>query len=121
MSFSLRTMLLVIITLVFMAVGYGELRYRNGWYAHADHINALAAQKKAKDEQVIQAGEQKAAQATSEGKVIYRTITRDVVKYVQSPNRTVCQFDDDAVQLRQRAIDAANAISGFDAGTVQGK
>jgi hypothetical protein len=37
-----------------------------------------------------------------------------VVKYVQSPNRTVCRFDDDAVQLRQRAIDAANAIPGFD-------
>lgn len=59
--------------------------------------------------------------ATAEAKVIYRTITRDVVKYVQSPDRIVCQFDDDAVQLRQRAIDAANSISGFDAGAVQGK
>ncbi|MFE0412643.1 hypothetical protein ACFW0S_28485, partial [Citrobacter freundii] len=65
--------------------------------------------------------EVKAAAATAEGNVIYRTITRDVVKYVQSPDRTVCQFDDAAVQLRQRAIDAANSISGFDAGAVQGK
>ena len=53
--------------------------------------------------------------------MIYRTITRDVVKYVQSPDRTVCQFGDAAVQLRQRAIDAANSISGFDAGAVSGK
>jgi len=69
----------------------------------------------------IQPVEKKAAAASAEAKVIYRTITRDVVKYVQSPDRTVCQFDNNAVQLRQRAIDAANSIRGFDAGTVQGK
>ncbi len=87
----------------------------------ADHINALAAKKKEKAEKTIQPVEEKAAAATAEGKVIYRTITRDVVKYVQSPDRTVCQFGDAAVQLRQRAIDAANSISGFDAGAVSGK
>lgn len=97
------------------------IAWRSGWSSHADHINALAAKKKEKAEKVIQPVEQKAAAATDEGKVIYRTITRDVVKYVQSPNRTVCRFDDDAVQLRQRAIDAANTIPGFDAAPVQGK
>ncbi|WP_409519917.1 hypothetical protein [Pseudescherichia sp.] len=104
-----------------LGIGYGELRYRNGWYGHADHINALAADKRAKAEKAIQPVELKAAQASAEGKVIYRTITRDVVKYVQDPNRTVCFFDDESVRLRQRAIDAANTISGFDAGSVQGK
>ncbi|WPO97401.1 MULTISPECIES: hypothetical protein [Enterobacteriaceae] len=99
----------------------GLLSWRSGWYAHADHINTLAADKKAKAEKAIQAVEQKAAQASDEGRTIYRTITRDVVKYVQDPNRTVCTFDDESVRLRQRAIDAANSISGFDAGTVQGK
>ena len=95
--------------------------WRSGWNSHADHINALAAEKKEKAEKVIQPVEQKAAAASEGGKVIYKTITRDVVKYVQSPNRTVCRFDDDAVQLRQRAIDAANAIPGFDDGAVQSK
>lgn len=95
--------------------------WRSGWNSHADHINALAAKRKEKAEKTIQPVEEKAAAATEEGKVIYRTITRDVVKYVQSPNRTVCRFDDDAVQLRQRAIDAANAIPGFDDGAVQSK
>ncbi|WP_375600952.1 hypothetical protein ACAF59_08980 [Klebsiella aerogenes] len=95
--------------------------WRSGWNSHADHINALAAKKKEKAVKIIQPVEQKAATATDEGKVIYRTITRDVVKYVQSPNRTVCKFDDDAVQLRQRAIDAANAIPGFDESAMQGK
>ncbi|WP_313105262.1 hypothetical protein [Pseudescherichia vulneris] len=121
MTFSLRTVLLIALVVILLGIGYGELRYRNGWYAHADHINTLAAAKKAKAEKAIQPVEQKAAQASDEGRIIYRTITRDVVKYVQDPNRTVCQFDDDAVQLRQRAIDAANSISGFDAAPVQGK
>ncbi|MDV7025459.1 MULTISPECIES: hypothetical protein [Atlantibacter] len=93
----------------------------SGWNAHADHINALAAAKKEKAEKSIQPVEIKAAAASAEAKVIYRTITRDVVKYVQSPDRTRCDFDDESVRLRQRAIDAANSISGFDAGTVQGK
>lgn len=95
--------------------------WRSGWSAHADHINALAAAKKTKADEAIKSSEQNAAAAGEQGKVIYRTITRDVVKYVQSPNRTVCQFDDDAVRLRQRAIDAANDIPGFDAAPVQGE
>jgi len=111
----------VLLALVVTISVTGAIAWRSGWSAHADHINALAAKKKDKAEKAIQPVEEKAAVATAEGKVIYRTIYRDVVKYVQSPDRTVCQFDDDAVQLRQRAIDAANSISGFDAGAVQGK
>ncbi|MCI1672337.1 hypothetical protein RQL81_19235 [Citrobacter braakii] len=99
----------------------GLFSWRSGWNAHADHINTLAADKRAKAEKAIQPVEQKAAQASDEGRIIYKTITRDVVKYVQDPNRTVCQFDDESVRLRQRAIDAANSISGFDGVTVQGK
>ncbi|KFC89464.1 hypothetical protein M2354_001212 [Leclercia adecarboxylata] len=121
MTFSLRTILLLAVMIMLLACGYGELRYRNGWYAHAEHINVLAADKRAKAEKAIQPVELKAAQARDEGRVIYRTITRDVVKYVQDPNRTVCDFDDESVRLRREAIDAANSISGFDAGTLQGK
>jgi len=97
------------------------ISWRSGWSAHADHINAMAAQKRDKAEKAIQLVEQKAAQAKDDGIVIYRTITRDVVKYVQSPDRTVCKFDDDAIKLRQRAIDVTNSISGFDATPVQSK
>ncbi|WP_337037811.1 MULTISPECIES: hypothetical protein [Pseudescherichia] len=121
MTFSIRTILMIALVVMLLGIGYGELRYRNGWYAHADHINALAAGKRAKAEKAIQPVEQKAAQASDEGRIIYRTITRDVVKYVQDPNRTVCVFDDESVRLRQRAINAANSISGFDAAPMQGK
>jgi len=94
MTFSLRTILLIALVIVLLAGGYGELRYRNGWYDHSDHINALAADKRTKAEKAIQPVEQKAAQASEESKIIYRTITRNVVKYVQDPNRTVCVFDE---------------------------
>ena len=121
MTFSLRIYLITITVIMAIAIGYGEIRYLNGWYAHSAKVNADYAMKRQKAEAKLAPIEQKAAAANANGKVIYRTITRDVVKYVQSPDRTVCQFDDAAVQLRQRAIDAANSISGFDAGTVQGK
>ena len=94
--------------------------YLRGWYAHSEQVNQKAAAKSKKTEKAIAAGEQKAATAATEGRVVYRTIYRDVVKYVNNPDRTVCQFDSDAVQLRQRALDAANTISGFDARTVPG-
>mgnify|MGYP001005078687 CR=1 FL=1 len=111
----------VLLALVVMMVSTAIVSWRFGWSAHADHINTLAAEKKLKSEKSIQPVEKKAAQASEEGRVIYKTITRDVVKYVQNPNRTVCQFDDESVRLRQRAIDAANSISGFDADPMQGK
>ncbi|KMK13554.1 lipoprotein [Pluralibacter gergoviae] len=97
------------------------LSWHSGWNSHADHVNALSAEKQKKAETEIRPVEEKAAASTAQAQVVYKTITRDVVKYVQSPNRTVCKFDDDAVQLRQRAIDAANAIPGFDEPAVQGK
>lgn len=111
----------VLLALVVAVSATALIAWRSGWNAHSDHINALAAAKKEKAEKSIQPVEIKAAEASAESKVIYRTIYRDVVKYVQDPNRTVCKFDDESVRLRQRAIDAANAISGFDAGAVQGK
>ncbi|WP_447908148.1 hypothetical protein [Serratia fonticola] len=111
---------LIAAALVVMIVACG-VAWRSGWSSHADHINALADQKRKKAEKAIKPIEDKAAQAKDAGKVIYQTITRDVVKYVQSPDRTRCNFDDDSIQLRQRAIDAANAIPGFDATPVQSK
>jgi hypothetical protein len=119
MTFTLRTLLVTIALMFAAAVGYGEIRYLNGWYAHSDKVNADHAAKKQKAEAKLAPTEAKAATANAEGRVIYKTIYRDVVKYVQDPNRTVCRFDDDAVSMRQRAIDAANNISGFNEPTVQ--
>ena len=121
MTFSLRIYVITITVMIAIVIGYGEIRYLHGWYAHSAKVNADYALKKQKAEAKLIPVEQKAAKANADGKVIYRTITRDVVKYVQDPNRTVCRFDDDAVRMRQQAIDAANNIAGFDAATVQAK
>ena len=107
--------LTAVIIAITILLASNVISWRSGWSSHADHINAQASKS------TIKPVEEKAATANEAGKVIYKTITRDVVKYVQSPNRIVCRFDDDAVQLRQRAIDAANSIPGFDEPAVQSK
>lgn len=116
----LKAKLSALATLLALLVGTYYAGYLKGWYAHSERVNGEYAKKNKRAEKVVTAGEQKAAAASAEGKVIYRTIYRDVVKYVNDPNHTKCDFDNHAVQLRQRALDAANSISRFDAGTVQG-
>lgn len=118
---SLRSQIIALLILVLLAIGYGEIRYRNGWYAHSDQMNAAAVKKQKKAEAKLEPLEQKAAKAKDSAKVIYKTITRDVVKYVQDPNHIKCDFDANAIRLRQQSIDAANNIAGFDDAPVQGK
>lgn len=117
---TIKAKLSALAVLLALLIGTYYVGYLKGWYAHSDQVNSEYQAKSKKAEKAVSTGEQKAAAASAEGKVIYRTIYRDVVKYVNDPNHTNCRFDDHAVQLRQRALDAANSISGFDAGTVQG-
>ncbi len=85
--------------------------YRAGWSSHADKINREYAERKAKADSAQEKSNTRAEEVRVVTETKYRTVYRDVVKYVQDPNRTVCKFDDAAVQLRQQAIDAANAVS----------
>ena len=121
MTFSLKTYLITIASLLMMLGVSSGIAWRAGWKSHSEYINTLADKKRVKAEAAIKPLEQKASQAKSDGKVIYKTITRDVVKYVQDPNRTRCDFDDAAIRLRQRSIDDANNIAGFDDAAVQSK
>lgn len=118
---TIKAKLLALAILLALFVGTFYAGYLKGWYAHSDKVNSEHTAKDKKAEKAVAAGEQKAAAANAESKVIYRTIYRDVVKYVNDPDHTKCDFDDHAVQLRQRAIDAANNIPGFDEPAVQGK
>ena len=118
---TIKAKLLLLAVLLALFVGTFYAGYLKGWYAHSDKVNNEHVVKNKKAEKAVATGEQKAAAASAEGKVIYRTIYRDVVKYVNDPNHVKCDFDDHAVQLRQRAIDAANNIPGFDEPSVQGK
>ena len=118
---TIKSKLLSLAVLLALFAGTYYAGYLKGWYAHSDKVNSEHTAKNKKAEKAVATGEQKAAAASAEGKVIYRTIYRDVVKYVNDPNHIKCDFDDHAVQLRQRAIDAANNIPGFDEPAVQGK
>lgn len=85
--------------------------YRAGWSAHSDKVNREYAERKAKADAAQEKSNAKAEEVRAVTETKYRTVYHDVVKYVQDQNRTVCKFDDNAVQLRQQAIDAANAVS----------
>lgn len=68
----------------------------------------------AKKTQRQQQDESKAAAADNEGKTKSEVITREVVKYIKTPGRSVCTFDDARVLLKSRAVANANSIPGYD-------
>lgn len=56
----------------------------------------------------------RAAAADTKGAANTVTITQEVVKYIRTPGRNVCVFDDKHVELKRRAVDNANSIEGYD-------
>lgn len=73
----------------------------------AQQLEAQQRQQKQDDE--------KAAAADETGKTKTEVITRDVIKYIKVPVHTVCNFDNNRVQLKARATENASCIPGFDA------
>jgi len=64
------------------------------------------------------AAENKQAKSTSQSQQVrtevetkYQTVYRDVVKYVQNPDRTRCDFDDDYIRLREQSLNADSSVS----------
>ncbi|MGX9867179.1 hypothetical protein [Enterobacter mori] len=104
----------VLVAGMLMVVATGFFSWRAGWQAHADHVREQAASRRMQAERTVRQAELKAEAVRESGRVTDKTLTREVVRYVRSPNHDVCRFDDAAVQLRQRAIDAAGALPGFD-------
>lgn len=102
------------IVVLLIAAGSHTIAYRAGWSAHADKMNAQAAEKKQKAEERQSKSQSQSQAVKTVTEVKYKTIYRDVVKYVQDPNRTVCHFDDDYQRLRQSALDADSAVSRDD-------
>lgn len=103
--------------------GYGLLQYNNGWTEGRQNLvqqqQAKAQAQLAKQTTRQQANDSKAAAADDEGKAKTVTITQEVIRYVKTPGRNICIFDDARVQLKSRAVDNANAIPGYDDAAVQ--
>lgn len=97
---------------------WGQWQYHRAWDAGRQN---LVQQQKAKAEarlekQIARQSKDDARAAASDEKGAAKTviITQEVVRYVQTPGRNVCRFDDKRVELKQRAADNANHIEGYD-------
>nr|DAJ10533.1 MAG TPA: hypothetical protein [Bacteriophage sp.] len=103
---------------IILAYAHGIHQYRSGW--HEGRANLVSQQQQkaqaelAKKTQRQQQDESKAAAADNEGKTKSEVITREVVKYIKTPGRSVCTFDPERVQLKSRAVANANSIPGYD-------
>ena len=98
------------VAVIIAASGYGT-GYLKGWYAHSEKVNRDAEKRR----QEAQSKQAKSKTQSQQVRVVtetkYKTIYRDVVKYVSDPNRNVCVFDDNYQRLRQQSLDADASIS----------
>ena len=103
----------------FLAAGLSYFwGYHKAWDAGRQNLVAQQKQKAQVRLEKQQARQQKddtrGAAADDKGRTETQTVTREVVKYIQTPGRNVCKFDDARVQLKRRAAENANHIEGDD-------
>lgn len=109
----------LVVALAFVGWRLYSSGWNNGRAALATEQQAKAQAQLAKQTTRQQANDSKAAAADGEGKAKTVTITQEVIRYVKTPGRNVCVFDDARVQLKSRAVDNANTIPGYDDAAVQ--
>lgn len=95
-----------------------QVAYHKAWDAGRQN---LVQQQKVKAEARLekqrarqQKDDARAAAADEKGAAKTVTITQEVVRYVKTPGRNVCLFDDKRVELKRRAVDNTNSIEGYD-------
>lgn len=109
-----------IVAVVWLAILFvsSHLSYRSGWKeGRAALVTQQRQQAQAKLEKQIarqQQNDTRAAAAEQQGAARTVTITQEVVKYIKTPGRNVCTFDEARVKLKQAAVDNANHIEGYD-------
>lgn len=97
---------------------WGKWQYHLAWDAGRQDL--VAAQKVKAEARLAkqvtrqQQDDARAAAADTKGAAKTVTITQEVVKYIRTPGRNVCVFDDKHVELKRRAVDNANSIEGYD-------
>lgn len=99
-------------------VGSYQLAYHKAWDAGRQDL-VTVQQKKAqtriiKQQERQQKDDARAAAADEKGAAKTVTITQEVVKYIRTPGRNVCTFDEARVTLKKAAVDNANHIEGYD-------
>lgn len=120
---NIRLYLATVAVLALAGYGWGLWQHHTGW---ADGRDTLIAEQAEAAEKLRQENthrqhveDTKAAEAEQQGEAKTVTITREVVRYVQTPGRNVCQFDDRRLRIKADAVANASNIPGFDDTTVQ--
>lgn len=121
--FNIRLYLATVAVLALAGYGWGLWQNRTGWQ---EGRTALLAEQSEAAEKLRQENAQrqqvedtKAAEAEQQGEAKTVTITREVVKYVQTPGRNVCLFDDRRLRIKADAVANASNLPGFDGGALQ--
>lgn len=119
---NIRLYLATVAVLALACYGWGLWQqadgYSDGWakgrkelladqFAEAEKLR----QENAKRQQVE---DTKATEAEQQGEAKTVTITKELIRYVQTPNRVKCDSPPERVQLRASAAANANFIPGFD-------
>jgi len=119
---NIRLYLATVAALSLAGYGWGLWQHQTGW---RDGRNALLAEQSEAAEKLRQENahrqqveDTKAAEAEQQGDAKTVTITREVVKYVQTPGRNVCLFDDRRLRIKADAVANASNIPGFDEAAV---
>ena len=120
---NVRLYLVTVAAMALAGYGWGLWQHQTGW---REGRTALLAEQSEAAENLRQENAQrqqvedtKAAEVEQQGEAKTVTITREVVKYVQTPGRNVCQFDDRRLRIKADAVTNASNIPGFDGEAVQ--
>ena len=120
---NIRLYLATVAALALAGYGWGLWQNRTGWQ---EGRTALLAEQSEAAEKLRQENahrqlveDTKATEAEQQGEAKTITITREVVKYVQTPGRNVCLFDDRRLRIKADAVANASNIPGFDDSAVQ--
>lgn len=120
---NIRLYLATVAVLALAGYGWGLWQNHTGW---SEGRTALLAEQSEAAEKLRQENthrqqveDAKAAEAEQQGEAKTITITKELIRYVQTPNRVKCDPPLERVQLRARAAANASNIPGFDGEAVQ--
>lgn len=115
---NIKVHLIIWVAVSVLFIVYGKVQYHNGW---KEGRAALVAEQQQKAQAKLtkqitrqQQNDTRAAAAEQQGEARTVTITQEVVRYIKTPGRNVCTFDEARVKLKQAAVDNANHIEGYD-------
>lgn len=119
---NLRLYIITIAGLALAGYGWGQWQHHTGWGAGRKELLteqfAQAEKQRTENAQRQHVEDTKAAEAEQQGEAKTITITKELIRYVQTPNRVKCDAPPERVQLRARAAANANSIPGFDGETM---